>query len=131
MCTCQLLEDLETKLCPAGEKEPRFSFSSRKKNRRSVVFRSMTKCISRTTGKAHSFATFFNALRCFDKDPDRIMNDGSFAMKASNPVVYFITAVVFTLQLTFQIQAVSESTHVVVQLIILKYSREKSWGFPT
>jgi hypothetical protein len=46
--------------------------------------------------------------------------------------VFYIIAVLFTLQLTFRIQAVSESTHVTVavQLIIVKYSREKSWGFP-
>jgi hypothetical protein len=36
------------------------------------------------------FATFFNVLRCFDEDSDRIANDGSSAMKASNLVVYFI-----------------------------------------
>jgi hypothetical protein len=53
-------------------------------------------------------------------------------MEASNLVVlFYITAVLFTLQqLTFRIQAVSESAHVTVQLIILKYSRDKSWGFP-
>ena len=75
---------------------------------------------------------FFNILRCFDEESDRITNDGSSAMKASNLVVlFYITAVLFTLQqLAFRIQAVSESAHVPVQHIVLKYSREKSWGFP-
>ena len=36
------------------------------------------------------FATFFNVLRCFDEDSDRITNDGSSAMKVNNLVVYFI-----------------------------------------
>jgi hypothetical protein len=33
------------------------------------------------------FEKFFNILRCFDEDSDRITNDGSSAMKASNLVV--------------------------------------------
>jgi hypothetical protein len=36
------------------------------------------------------FATFFNVLRCFDEDSDRIKSDTSSALKASNFIVYFI-----------------------------------------
>jgi hypothetical protein len=36
------------------------------------------------------FATFFNVLRCFGEDSDRIKSDSSSALKASNFIVYFI-----------------------------------------
>jgi Zn-dependent oligopeptidase len=49
-CTRQFLDDLETKLCPAGEKECEILLQ---KNMRSVVFRSMINSISGITGKAH------------------------------------------------------------------------------
>jgi hypothetical protein len=67
------------------------------------------------------FAKFFNILRCFDEDSDRITNDGSSAMKASDLVVlFYITAVLFTLQqLTFRIQTVSESAHVALQQLTI------------
>jgi len=46
MCTRHFLDDLETKLCPAGEKECEILLQ---KSMRSVVFRSMTNSISGTT----------------------------------------------------------------------------------
>jgi len=42
------------------------------------------------------FATFFHVLRCFDEDSDNITNDGSFATKARNLVVYFISPPFFS-----------------------------------
>jgi len=68
---------------------------------------------------------FFNVLRCFYEGSDCITNDGLSTTKPAASLFY-ITTVLFTLQS----QAVSESTHVAVQLIIVKYSRDKFWGFP-
>jgi hypothetical protein len=45
---------------------------------------------------SREFTTFFNVLRCFDEDSDRIMNDRSSAMKASNLIVYFISPPFFS-----------------------------------
>ena len=72
-------------------------------------------------GDHREFAKFFNILRCFDDGSDRITNDGSSAMKASDFAVLFdITAVLFTSQrLTFRIQAVIELAHVAIQRTIV------------
>ncbi|KAG1728288.1 uncharacterized protein EDB91DRAFT_1228495 [Suillus paluster] len=59
------------------------------------------------------FATFFNVLRCFGEDSDRIESDGSSALKASNFIVYFISPPFFA----------RRSPH-------FEFSQEKPWGFP-